>query len=370
MKTKNTTLNPVLTILELLGQFLEKQNVDIIRPYLHSNIVYATDGMVGEEIGEDRNVENPGVLFGLRAFIAHFKNKFQAEVNPLNIASYYVHPFERGGKHFLLLKTEKGEPKQMIMQVEFKESKIYYLHLGLISTCWEFHSAKRKDLNIQMFAAMAKLQMDTVYDCIRKGANINAVNENGETLLTIASYTNKISYQDLGWEYYAKHYDHAFIEKVTSFKKQFQSLGYEFNDSVASFLLNLYTGGITWLPPGERVRIMMKLIAMGSDVNKFKSYPNRKEHGKTALYYAIKLRELDMVDFLVSKAAIVNLCFYPFHMYEDLVGMAENDLARMKEYDPRNRGELRTLEVIIQRLKVARERTPSDTPEPNGHLEN
>jgi hypothetical protein len=57
-------------------------------------------------------------------------------------------------------------------------------------------------------------------------------------------------------------------------------------------------------------------------------------------------------------------------MYDDLVGMAENDLARMKEYDPRNRGELRTLEVIIQRLKVARERTPSDTPEPNGHLEN
>ena len=105
-------------ITELLGRFLKEQNLDLIAPYLHSNIIYATDGLVGEEIGEDRNVEYPDVLFGLGAFIAHFKNKFQAGVKPLNVTSYYVHPLERGCKHFLLLKKEQGEPKQMMMLVE------------------------------------------------------------------------------------------------------------------------------------------------------------------------------------------------------------------------------------------------------------
>jgi len=359
-------------ILELLGQFFVEQNIDIIRPYLHSNIVYSTDGLVGEV------TENTGYyskvhdgILGTRNFISHFKNKFYARVNPLEITDYYTYPIHYKGTHFVLLKGGTNKKKIILVVVKFKEGQLHNIHLRMHNGCYEYNRARQEELNKRMFKAAARLHMKTVHYCLRKGANKNATNEDGETVLTVVSYACKMDYKALGLPVCLQDISDPNVkERMLSLRKQFTSLGYEFNDAMACFVLNTFTEKIGFRTSGVKVLDMMRLIEKGCDVNKYieKSYPNE---AKNALYYAVAFREMDLVEFLLANGARVDIKYPPFRLW-DVVEMAEADLKRMQNYDPYNKTEIRKMEVILERLQKARDaqNMPGKSPEPNGHLEN
>ena len=356
-------------ILELLGRFFRERNLDLIKPYLHSNIIYATDGMAGEAIETDREGTHSGVLFGSRAFIARFKSKFFTPVNPLNVTGYYAYPMERRNKNFLLLKREKDSPDKIMALVEFKDSKIYYLHLGSHTTCDEFNQEKRKRLNIRMFNAMAKLQMKRVYRCIRKGANVNSLNDDGETLLTMASYACEMDYHSWGMGHYLKHPDHYLVERVKAYKKQFKGAGHEFSDSTAEFLLRHYIGNFRVLYASERIKIMKKLIALGGDLDHYRHHPNCLSEARNAMYYAIKFRSYGMVDFLVAQDVNLNVPYSPNGKFNALE-MAQEDLRRMKLCDSCNSIAIEDLKAIIAKIKTAKQKKlPTELPKPKSNLE-
>ena len=257
----------------------------------------------------------------------------------------------------------------MIVLIEFKDAKIYYLHIGLHTTCEEFNQEKRKRLNVKMFSAMAKLQMKIVYRCIRKGANVNSLNDDGETLLTMASYACEVKYRNRGMGHYLKHPDHALVERVKAYKKQFRSLGFEFRDAMADFLLNYYIGNLRVLHASERIKIMTKLIAFSGDINHYRHHPNCLSEARNAMYYAIKFRSVAMVNFLLAQDVNLNVPYRPGSKFYALE-MAENDLRRMKLYDSHDSISIKDLKAIIAKLKAAtQKKLPTELPKPKSNLE-
>jgi hypothetical protein len=71
---------------------------------------------------------------------------------------------------------------------------------------------------------------------------------------------------------------------------------------------------------------------------------------------------MDMVEFLLANGARVDIKYPPFRLW-DVVEIAEADLKRMQNYDPYNKTEIRKMEVILERLKKARDKqnVPGET---------
>ena len=107
-------------ILELIGRFYKEKNLELIRPYLHSNIIYAS-AWVQE------------TLYGTKRFLSYITGKLKSQEKNGWEMDFYIHTLRYKKKHFIILKQNNDRNNTVVASVEFKSGKIYSYHEKIYS---------------------------------------------------------------------------------------------------------------------------------------------------------------------------------------------------------------------------------------------
>ena len=171
----------------------------------------------------------------------------------------------------------------------------------------QYQMDNKIELNNKMFESARRFNMDKVLEYLNKGADINATNEEGETVLTLIAKTNKFDYVPYNladWLKLVK--DDGEMEIILSVKKQIEEAGY-FKGGLSDGMLDETIMRAVDFSK-ERITMMKKLIERGADVNFFDK--SKGGFACNAIYYAIKNTEPDSVEFLLNSSADPKVIYF------------------------------------------------------------
>lgn len=180
-------------------------------------------------------------------------------------------------------------------------------------------------LNKSIVSFAEKLDAENVLDLIKEGADVNAMDEDNETLLTIVAKTFISDYvPDTFDGLLSLVKDENNREKIITLKKAFEKEGYDFSDgkipvpTMDSYIINL-AGPST----AKRIELMDILLKLGADINLL------GKDGVNAMYYAVSNANPDIVDFLLKNGADSTINYYPeepIAIFETMLDKAYIDL--------------------------------------------
>ena len=321
-------------LLILVGRFYKERNVELIKPYLHSNLIYASAW-----------VEQ--TLYGTTRFLNYIKPKFATQADKGWNMDFVVLTLTYRNQRFIVLKQNNERDKTVIVGVEFKNGKIWYVHLfptkavphTFIEPSRNFIKAKKIVLSQRMLEYARQLDMKNVLWCISKGADINMRGENGETALTVISKTSPVdSFQSAIWTYHLSLLtkNDGLVQKIKAMEVKLKAAGYfKEMDSVQDWkeyfahsdishkLLDGYARRILNLPVARRIEMMKKLIERGARIDDLNL--SEQKLARNALYYAVQRREPELVEFLLQNGS--NPDFKYPGMNESLLQLATQPLA-------------------------------------------
>lgn len=354
MKTQH--LKSESELLELIGTFYKERNIDLIKPFLHPGVIYASE-WVKETLYSKKKFEN------------YFLEKFKSQNDSDWKMDYYVHHLKFINSYYLILKQKNDRSKTVLVEIEFKSGKIYYIHLRspkdgsnmLYRRYSGFTRAKKLEYEKQMFYAANRFNLKGILYCLRKGADINSTNEHGETIFTVISKISRFDYLTLNkeaWIY--KIEDEVLIKKIKDYENILRCCGFHAWRGEAQLKILDFIKVVAEITFEKRITLLKILLEKGADVNHFSLAEAKK--GRNAIYYGVKNRNVEIVEFLLKNGAIANPKFQNT-LYEDFdlynYGHGLNDNIKWfseslsKEYlesDPYNQ-EINEWKKIIELLK-------------------
>ena len=288
-------------------------------------------------------------LYGRKKFLNYIKGKFVTQAKSKWEMDFFVHPLRFKKKHFLILKQNNKREDTTILSVEFKNHRVYIIHLfptkpvefTFLEPSYSFTKAKELMLNEKMFNAAERLNIKIVMKCIRKGANINALNIEGETALTLLSKASRFDHVKGYLAEYLALIDEGQVEMVLKMKAEFEKAGNDFSDGRAGTgLFDEFIMRSADISQNERIEMMRKLIEKGADLN-YQSLSKKKD-ACNPLYYALLNAESETLEFLLKYGADPNFK-YPCNeemgvtLYEDACIALQIQVGAGKEYFERER---------------------------------
>lgn len=186
------------------------------------------------------------------------------------------------------------------------------------------------ELNQSIVFYTARLDFEKVLLLLKEGADVNAMDDENETLLTIASKTFKFDYVrgDGLADYLELVKDEEKISKILVMKKKLEDAGEDFSDGRASHgMLVSYITVLADHTPDSRIELMKILLENGADINLL------GKDGLNALYYALDNANHEVVDFLLKNGTNTNINYFPEDepdIYETILGKAYIDLTIAK----------------------------------------
>lgn len=323
-------------LVELIGRSYKERNIELIKPYLHSNIIYAS-AWVDE------------ILRGANKFLNYMIEKFKTQAASDWKMDFIIHPLRYNKYHFLVLKQNNDRQKTAIVHIEFKHNRIYYMRLcptkpvpfTFIEPSWYFERAKQEHLKTKMFEFAMKLDIKNVVHCINKGVKVDSHhtrNLEGETILTVISKVSKwesTPFMLKRWHYEKVARNEEELQKINDMKQKLIAAGY-FKD-ISSFekfrenrdnyemgekLLDAYIRRLIKYPVAKRIEMLKVLIEKRARINDLNE--SEIKQARTALFYAVKQREPEMVELLLQNGANPNLKFPG--LKESLLDLTINDL--------------------------------------------
>ena len=323
-------------LVELIGRFYAENNIELINPYLHSNIIYASAW-----------VKEP--IYGIKKFLNYIEGKFKTQSRSGWKTDYVIHPLRYNKYHFLILKQNGDREKTTILHIEFKHNRIYYIRLcptkpvpfTFIEPSWYFEKAKQEHLKTKMFEFAKKLDIKNVVKCINKGVKVeshHSRNPEGETILTVISKASKwdsTPFMLKRWHYEKVARNEEELQRINDMKEKLTASGY-FKD-ISSFekfmenrenyalgekLLDAYIRRLIKFPVSVRIEMLKVLIGKHARINDLNE--SEIKQARTALFYAVQQREPEMVELLLQNGADPNLKFPG--LKESLLDLTMNDL--------------------------------------------
>ena len=304
-------------LVELIGRFYKERDIELIRPYLHTNIIYASSWV-------------KEILRGSNKFLNYMNEKLKNQTASDLKIDFFIHPFRFNKFHFLVLKQNNCSEKTTIIHIEFKHNRIYYMRLcsaksvpfTFIEPSWYFEKAKQINLNNKMIKHARKLDIKNVLQCIKKGADINAKDEHGETILTTFSKAEKLdAFKILLWkyDYPIEGMNQLLKKKLETIEEKLKAAGYfqeriwgveTWKEHYEKYLLSRqiydrFARRILKTPIVKRIEMMNKLISLGANINELSL--SEMKTARNSLYYAVKNREAELVRFLILNNAEVNI---------------------------------------------------------------
>jgi len=320
-------------LLILVGRFYKERNPELIKPYLHSNLIYASAW-----------VEQ--TLYGTTSFLNYIKPKFAAQADKGWNMDFVILTLTYRNQRFIVLKQNNERDKTVIASVEFKNGKIWVIHLfpakaalhTFVTPSRDFTKAKELALSQRMLRYAGHLDIKNVLLCISKGANVNIRNENGETALTVFSRKSPVdSFQSAIWTYHLPllTQNDGLIQKIKAMEVKLKAAGYfkemdlvqdwkEYfaHSEISHKLLDGYARRALTLPVARRIEMMKKLIERGARIDDLNL--SEQKLARNALYYAVQRREPELVEFLLQNGA--NPDFKYPGMNESLLQLATQSL--------------------------------------------
>lgn len=186
------------------------------------------------------------------------------------------------------------------------------------------------ELNQSIVFYTERLDFEKVLVLLKEGADVNAMDDENETLLTIASKTYKFDYvrSDGLADYLGLVKDEEKIAKILAMKKKLEYAGEDFSDGRASHgMLVSYITALADHTSDSRIELMKILLENGADINLL------GKEGLNALFYAVNNAHPLAVDFLLKNSASTNINYFPEDepdIYETILGKAYIDLTIAK----------------------------------------
>ena len=332
MKIQNEISENELLI--LIGRFYKERNLELIKPYLHSNLIYASAW-----------VEQ--TLYGTTRFLNYIKPKFATQADKGWNMDFVILPLTYRKQRFIVLKQNNERDKTVIAGVEFKNGKIWFIHLfppkdvpyTFIEPSRDFIKAKKITLSQRMLKYAERLDIKNVLWAISKGANVNMRDENGETALTVFSRKSPVDFfQSVIHHYHLRSLvkNNMQLQKIEAMQTRLKSAGYfmDFdcgknwekwlaNTDISNKLLDGYARRVLNLPVARRIEMMKKLIEKGARIDDLNL--SEQKLARNSLYYAVQRREPELVEFLLQNGA--NPDFKYPGMDESLLRLATRSLA-------------------------------------------
>jgi hypothetical protein len=317
MELFNTS--PERQIINLIGKAAQAGNVQHIKPYLHSNAI----------LTRQRRYEH---IWGSRAFIA----KWASEIKALGFSEieYFVHPLTYRNNHFLILKDKNNKSRPVVVAcVMFKNGRIILIQLHSCKGSknryfdrYYFEMAKTKHLNERMFRYASHLDIKNVVKCVKKGANINSLNPEGESVLAVMTGASLWDHKQINrFDWVQDITSEEIRAKVLAMKEKMKARGYfqhlmhesssepynyqKMNWGASESILWDYIIRLAEITQEDRIAMLKKLIDLGADVNHFSKSP--KKGARPPIYFAVFNRESKVVEFLLNHKADPKLYSYP-----------------------------------------------------------
>ena len=332
MKTQKEISENELLI--LVGRFYKERNVELIMPYLHSNLIYASAWV-------------DQTLYGTTRFLNYIKPKFATQAGKGWNMDFVILTLTYRKQRFIVLKQNNERDKTVIAGVEFKNGKIWFIHLfptkavphTFIDPSRDFIKGKELMLGQRMHKYAERLDIKNVLWCISKGANVNMRNENGETALTLFSKKSPVdSFQSAIWTYHLSFLteNDVLVQKIKAMEVKLKAAGYfkemdfiqdwkEYfaHSEISHKLLDGYARRVLGLPVARRLEMMKKLIEKGARIDDLNL--SEQKLARNSLYYAVQRRNPELVEFLLQNGA--NPDFKYPGMDESLLQLATRYLA-------------------------------------------
>ena len=180
-------------------------------------------------------------------------------------------------------------------------------------------------LNKSIVDYAERLDVENVLRLLKEGADVNAIDDDNETLLTIVAKTYITDYVPHTFDSLLSIVkDEKGRNKVIAMKEMFEKDGYDFSGgkiavpSMDELMINLSDHAIN-----KRIELMKILLKHGADINL------GNEDGINAMFYAVSNVYPEMVDFLLQNGADPNINYFPGDesgIYETILDKAYIDL--------------------------------------------
>lgn len=142
-------------LLELIGRFYSEKNIDIIRPYLHSNI-----GFYSTWVKERLN--------GAKSVLKYLTGKAETLKKHDSTIVFFIYPFVNRGNYFLLLKQGN---ENVLATIGFKRGKILFISLSpcekrriypygckILRDCWKVIPQINRNMKKEIEIAKPKIK--------------------------------------------------------------------------------------------------------------------------------------------------------------------------------------------------------------------
>ncbi len=194
-------------------------------------------------------------------------------------------------------------------------------------------------LNSAIVHYTERLDVHNVMRMMIEGADFNSVDDENETLLTVAVKTCQFHYVINHFDEFLKLIkDEKILAKIFTMKQKLEKTGCDYSDGYCGRgTFDAYIRNIADFTSESRIEMMKLLLKSGVDINHF------EKDGLNALYHATQKADVKMVDFLIKNGAEININYYSddeFPIFENLLEklyidlqIEKSGLAEMKFYD-------------------------------------
>ena len=157
------------------------------------------------------------------------------------------------------------------------------------------------------------------------GANVNIMDDQNESLLTIAAKTGRFDRVPFYLESFLSQVkDKEKVAKILAMKKRLENAGIDFSDGGSGHgTLDHYIMNLADYTSEERIEFMKVLLEHGADINLL------GKDGLNSMYYAVSRGDYKLVDFLIKNGADCTINYYPDEppiIFENMLEKAYLDL--------------------------------------------